>query len=774
MYFNKYPHPANFTFPHTGKSPNELTADGLALAYDIEEFEGEIYHIRVRGTAWLPNQSLSELTPPEAKKQSRLKVAHGLGLSLTDAKGMPVFAGCPNETFGVSGEASLFQFEVPEDSRFYGMGQKTFGRIELSGYRTKFWTTDVWSDFASQQWHDNPTDPPYFATPYVVAKMNGVYVGFLLHNPHPTWMSTPGTDESRVFVEWQRTAQELILGSEGGEPNLWIIYGPTLREVTTKLQKLVGTTPLPPLWSLGYHQSRWGYGGHKDLLELDAKFNLHQIPCDALWLDLDYMRGFRIFETSKEMFPKGAQTTAEVLAKSGRRIVPILDPGVKREPGYPVFEDGLRKDVFCLNAQGKPFVGMVWPGETVFPDFTLAEGRDWWADYVKGFAQEGFGAAWLDMNDPSTGPVDPTGMFFGHGQEPHRAHHNEYALGMQMASREGLLQARPDERPFLLSRSGYTSTSRHSAVWTGDNLSNRFYLQVAIPTSIGMSLSGLPFNGPDLGGFGGDATDALMIDWVKAGFLFPFCRNHSTKGSRAQEPWAFSKATLGIIRRYIRLRYKLLPYLYNLFIDQEEQGEPIMRPLFYEFDGEELDRIDDEFLIGPSILQAPFLKAEPSREVILPGDGLWYDAAAGEWLEPGAHQATRRPSATPLYMRDGAILPMRAGTPKDNRTNLREVVFHIFASPSLAGGSRIVYQADDGISFGYQKGERSAIEVVLEAENGKLAVTTKQLADGFGAIRARFVLHGKPTFVSLDGTACRLNRSLTRLTGSPLEAYELA
>lgn len=771
MYFTKFPHPANFTFLHAGKDPARLASGDTDLDFELEEYEGEIYHLRVAGKKWPENLSLAPLELPGTKKGKRLKVSPGLGLQLSDDGGNPILAACANESFGVSGEASLFQFNVPRDARFYGMGQKNFGRVELSGLRTKFWTTDVWSDFAFQQWHESPTDPPYFATPYLVAKLNGVYVGFLLHNPHPTWMSTPGIDESRVFVEWQRTAPELVMGSEGGEPNLWIIYGPTLREVTTKLQTLVGTTPLPPLWALGYHQSRWGYGGHKDLLELDEKFEQNQIPCDALWLDLDYMRGFRIFETSQEMFPKGPQATADILAKHGRRIVPILDPGVKREPGYSVYDDGSRKNVFCQNAEGHQFVGMVWPGETVFPDFTLPGARTWWSSYVKGFANEGFGASWLDMNDPSTGPVDPSGMLFGKGKLPHAAHHNQYALGMQMASRDGFLQARPDERPFLLSRSGYTGSSRYSAIWTGDNMSNRFYLQLSIPTSIGMSLSGLPFNGPDLGGFGGDATDELMVDWIKAGFLFPFCRNHSTKDSKPQEPWAFTKPTLEVMRRYIRLRYKLLPYLYNLFIDQEELGEPVMRPLFYHFDDEGLDQIDDQFLIGPSILQAPLLEKKARRTVTLPGTENWYDAATGKWLDPGEHEVARTRLATPLYIRDGSILPMRAGTPKDTRTDLREVVFHIFASPDWKGRHQIAYRADDGLTFGYTRGERSEMTVSVESADGVLALKSRQTIKGYGPIDAKFVVHGKHAAVTLNGKATTLKRAPSRLAGASLESW---
>jgi alpha-glucosidase len=768
MFFTKYPHRANFSFAEAfDPTSGEVRAGRRTFAGEVVSHEGDVYHVRLASPeVWGENRCLEPLEVPPASDRNRLKADEAFGLTLLGKEG-PLLSG----QAGVSGEASMFVWDVPTGTRFYGMGQKTFGKVELSGWRARFWNTDVWGDFHFAQFAEHPTDPPYFSTPYVVARVGEEYVGFLLHNPYPAFMETPGTDESRVFVEWQRTAGQLILGTDGGEPNLWVIYGPTLAEVTRKLQRLVGVTPLPPLWALGYHQSRWGYGGHDDLMELDRQFNQHQIPCDSFWLDLDYMDGYRIFQTSEAMFPGGPEGTAEKLRESGRRIVPILDPGVKYEPGYRVYDDGHAKGLFCENVEGKEFVGMVWPGETVFPDFTMPEARDWWASYVQEFGESGFGATWVDMNDPSTGPVDPNGMRFRKGTEPHAAHHNQYALGMQMATREGLRRARPDERPFVLSRSGFIGSSRHAAIWTGDNISNRFYLGISIPTSIGMSLSGLPFNGPDLCGFGGDVTDELAIDWFKANFLFPFCRNHATKGTRKQEPYEFPKDVMTVLRRYIRLRYKLIPTLYNLFIDQEETGDPILRPLFYHFADPGLDAIDDQFLVGDSILQAPFLTEEKRRRVVLPGTERWYDAATGAWLDAGTHEVRRGKESTPLYVREGAILAMQPGTPVDNSKELRDVHLHVFIPADWSGDTELVYRADDGISFAYREGARSAIRVRLAAVEGNVAISVSPTADGFGAISPTFVFHGEPRSVRINGADVRLEKSRTTLTGKALDVW---
>lgn len=768
MFFTKYPHRANFSFANAfDPASGEVRAGRRTFQGSVTSYEGDLYHIRLASPdVWGENRSLEALDIPPASDRQRLKADGEFSFSLLGKEGT-ILTG----QVGVSGEASMFVFDVPEGTRFYGMGEKTFGKVELSGWRTRFWNTDVWGDFHFAQFGEHPTDPPYFTTPYVVAKLGAEYVGFLLHNPYPTFIETPGTDESRVFVEWQRTSGQLILGSEGGEPNLWIIYGPTLAEVTRKLQKLVGVTPLPPIWSLGYHQSRWGYGGHDDLMELDAQFEKHQIPCDAFWLDLDYMDGYRIFKTSEAMFPGGPMGTAEKLRQNGRRIVPILDPGVKFEAGYSVYDDGHAKGLFCENVEGAEFVGMVWPGETVFPDFTTPEARDWWAGYVQEFAESGFGATWVDMNDPSTGPVDPNGMLFRKGTDPHAAHHNQYALGMQMATKDGLKRARPHERPFLLSRSGFVGSSRNAAIWTGDNISNRFYLKLSVPTTLGMSLSGLPFNGPDLCGFGGDVTDELAIDWFKANFLFPFCRNHSSKGTRTQEPYAFPKDVMQVLRRYIRLRYKLIPTLYNLFIDQEENGDPILRPLFYHFDDEGLDKIDDQFLVGDAILQAPFLGEEKRRSVVLPGSEPWFDAANGGWLAAGTHDARRAKESTPLYVRAGAMLAMQPGTPTDNTKELRDVHLHVFLPVDWSGDSEIEYRADDGISFAYRAGARSEIKVRLAAVEGNVAIILEQPLDGFGKIEPTFVFHTEPKSVRVNGAALPLTKSKSTLTGKALDVW---
>jgi alpha-glucosidase len=762
MFFSKYPHPANFVFP-------ERDLDGRRdCKLNFKSFVGDIANCYIAGPDWPECNEILPLLPPPVAPSSHVK-SEGMRIWVEDGEGRTVLQTLAGEGFGYCGDTHLFQFTTDPAAEFFGMGEKTFGEVELSGYRTKFWNTDVWSDFHWAQWGGNPTDPPYFTTPFLLIRTHGTYVGILIQNPYPTFMETPGIDESRVFVEWQRTANHLILGAEGGQPNLWIIYGPTQREVVCKLQHLVGVTPRPPLWSLGYHQSRWEYRGEDDVLELDRQFTHHQIPCDGIWMDLDYMKEYRIFTVLESAFPSSPAATAAKLSESGRRIVPITDPGVKKELGYDVYDDGIAQDVFCKTAEGRPYVGIVWPGETVFPDFSQARVRDWWAGYAKSFRESGFGGCWIDMNDPSTGPVDPTEMRFQNGTEQHKAHRNQYALGMQMATYQGFLSAKPNERPFILSRSGFTGSSRFGAIWTGDNVSNRFYLKTSIPTAIGMSLSGLPFAGPDLGGFGGNVSDDLMIDWAKAGFLFPFLRNHCGRGLRAQEPFNLPTKVMAVMRRYIRLRYKLMPWLYNLFVNAEANGDPILRPLSYEFPDSGLERCSDQFLIGDSILQAPFLDDDKNKRTVqLPGEMPWYDAQSGRWLAAGTHPVKKSVDSTPMYIRAGAIIPMQPGTPVSTKVDLLSPQFHVFVPEGWTGQFSYVYVADDGISFDYREGAESRLQIKMISVDGNIAVQVDELSTAFGLIRPSYVFHGAPKSVRINGRAPELVADRSILTGAPL------
>jgi alpha-glucosidase len=746
--FGKYFNSNNFRFADAFEGGAYRIGEET-FALDAQSVGDEVWRLRVRHPRWAVDHCRSGLLPDEradgsrhkarTRAAARLEIAHDGGLALrAGALGRAFLASLPGAAFGVSGQAWMFQFRLRPDMQFYGMGEKSTP-FEKSERAHRFWNTDVWADHGTSRAKNSSYDPDYISVPYVIVKRGNTYAGLLLDNPYASVISiSPRLNVANQMMATEDETPYIFLGSEDGPPCLYVLFGPSLPELTRKLQKLAGPTPLPPLWALGHHQCRWGYRGTEDLENLADQFAKHEFPNDGLWLDIDYMDGYRVFTWSGEHFRDPAREIAGLQAK-GFKVVPILDPGVKREKGYTVYDGGHAAGIFCRNPAGGEFTGVVWPGYTVFPDFSLPKAQAWWAEHVAEFAKLGPDGAWLDMNDPSTGPVDCNAMLFQEGRAPHDAYHNQYASLMAEATRRGFLKARPDKRPFLISRSGFTGGQRHSAHWTGDNWSNYHHLHTSIGKTLNLALSGMPFNGPDVPGFGGNAGTALFLDWYKAGFLFPFLRNHSMRTFKRQEPWVFPKEAFAIVRRYVRLRYKLLPYLYNLFIKHEDEGEAIMRPLFYDFEDTRrlpLAHVNDQFMVGPAIMQAPFtVEGLAEREVILPAARWWRADKPGWVAGPARFQARRSEAGTPLFLREGALIPMQAGVPKDNRKDLKAIELLLVLPPDFRGRAETVYACDDGETFAYREGARTVYRLSAEVRRGAVHLEAHAESRGFGPLR---------------------------------------
>jgi alpha-glucosidase len=696
-------------------------------------------------------------------------------LTLRCASGQPLLQGVLDACIGVCGEAWLLQLEHRAEMRFYGQGEKLTG-LEKTGRRTQFWNCDVWADHPMPVIIDGTPDPLYAAIPYVLVQNGAHWIGVLVDHPGKVFMDTGsnwffgGNDDQAAPASWW-------FGADHGVPAFYVIAGDSAASVTQRLQRLQGTTPLPPLWALGHHQCRWGYAGPRDLQALDQAFSAHEFPCDGLWLDIDYMDRYKVFTTSPEHF-QNPTAELQALAEAGRRVVPILDPGVKVEAGDALAQSGLEAGVFCLTPEGRPYVGFVWPGRTWFPDFSLHQARNWWAERVQALREAGFAGFWLDMNDPSTGAADHSDMLFQRGAWPHWTYHNIYATGMAQASHAGLLQARPDERPFLLSRSAAAGSSRWTAVWTGDNWSNWQHLRNSIPCTLNLALSGLPFNGPDVPGFGGDATPALAVAWYKAGFLFPFLRNHAAAGTAPQEPWQFGAQALDVIRHVVRLRYKLLPYLYQLWLAQQRDGSPVLRPLFMHFDsrpGQMLDKLDDQFMVGPALMQAPVVHEGASRrDVILPGPGRWLDMGSGQFIDGGITiTAEADGGSTPLYLLEGQLVPMQIGERLCQHNDLCDLELHVVLSAGCESQAVLDYAADDGLSQGWQRGERSRCRIRARRSTHTVHVQVDQVQTAWHALRWRLVCYDGVATAEIETPAGKVTQDLLpsrwRCSGAPLD-----
>jgi alpha-glucosidase len=755
MYFQKIRHPSNFSFVSKfNDSTHSATVAGKHHRFVLKDLGSDVFHLQIEGPQPLPNLAQSDLQRlPKHPSLTAITFGPKGEILWHGADGKPLLQSLAKNAFGISGKAWMLQFQRPDGTQFYGQGEKNNG-FEKSGKRTKFWNTDIWGDFHLHLCINEVTDPMYVSVPYLIVKQGNSYLGILVDNPYPVFMDTGSNylfrrdlDPSEPSTFW--------LGADEGLASVYLLSGPSLHELTCKFQQLCGTTPVPPLWSLGHHQCRWGYRSYADLADLDVKFRRNKIPNDGLWLDIDYMDGFRVFSFDKKHFPNPAKDLGKLNKQNGH-VVPILDPGVKLDKQYKVYQDGVRSNIFCENSNGDRYVGFVWPGKTVFPDFSIKEARAWWAKQVKAFAEAGVSGAWLDMNDPSVGAVELDDMRFNHGKLPHTSYHNQYALGMAQASREGFLAARPNERPFLLARSGFTGQSKYSAIWTGDNYSNRFHMRKSIEVTLNLALSGIPFNGPDVPGFGGNTYPELFTAWYKAGFLFPFLRNHAIMDSTAQEPWAFGSRPMEVVRHYIRTRYKLLPYLYNLFIDQEERGAAILRPLFYDFEDTAklpLGQIDDQFLVGPSLLHAPVYKeGTRSRKVVLPGKNKWFAAHENRWVRGNRKiTTTENRLSTPLYVREGAIVPMQTGVRTSNENDLGNIELHLFLNRSTRGTASYQYRFDDGHTFDYRQGKRTAFSLNVTVKGQALRIQVYDIHNGYRPANVRFVVYDRFKKVEVEG-----------------------
>ncbi len=777
MYFNKSRHPSNFRFC-TRREGDTLRFGARQAALRLRDLGEDVFHVELSDPErWPLDARLVRMFDDafDGASWHALQIDAQGDLRLVDERGQAVLAGIGAASLGVCGSAWLVQFERHAGMRFYGQGEKVTG-LEKTGRRTRFWNADVFADHAMPVIVDGQPDPQYASIPYLLVYTGQAWIGLLVDHPGAAFMDT-GSNWFFSGRDDLAAPASFWFGADEGVPAFYVIAGDDPASVTRRLQRLVGTTPLPPLWALGHHQCRWGYTGTQDLLALDEAFRAHEFPCDGLWLDIDYMDRYKVFTTSRQHFGD-VRADLEQLHERGRRVVPILDPGVKVEPGDPLAQSGLDAGIFCLNPEGEPYVGFVWPGRTWFPDFSLPEGRAWWAAQVRDFRELGFDGAWIDMNDPATGAAELDDMRFQRGQWPHGTYHNVYGTGMAEATRAGFEAARPEERAFVLSRSASTGASRWTAVWTGDNWSNWHHLRTCIHGTLNLALSGLPFNGPDVPGFGGNADRELAIAWYKVCFLFPFLRNHSSLHSVRQEPWAFGAETLEIVRHYVRLRYKFLPYLYQLWVAQAADGSAVLRPLLHDFGMQEglgLDQVDDQFLVGPDILQAPLVHLGQQRRLaVLPGAGRWLDAGSGQFLPGGrvvpVHSA---PEFTPMFLREASLLPLQPGERRDQDNNLADIELHAVLGRDCTDEATLLYVADDGHSQSWRDGARSRHALRARRQGDTLHLYVDTLAQGWRPLRLRVVGYDGADTVHLHSKLGTTIQSLAphrwRCSGEPLD-----
>ncbi|MBC6999995.1 glycoside hydrolase family 31 protein [Cytophaga sp. FL35] len=614
---------------------------------------------------------------------------------------------------------------------FYGMGDKA-SHSNLKGKRVNNWVMDQYA-FGKDQ------DPLYKAIPFYVGLHSGQAYGIFFDNSFRTQFD---------FAHERRNTTSFW--ADGGEMNYYFFYGPEMFKVVRAYSNITGVPELPPLWALGYHQSKWSYFPESNVKDIAKQFRDLKIPCDAIYLDIDYMDGFRCFTWDKNRFPDPKKMIND-LKKDGFKTVAMIDPGIKIDKDYWVYQEAMENDYFCKRADGPYMKGKVWPGECHFPDFTNPEVREWWAELYKEFMTEiGVHAVWNDMNEPAvmevptkTAPLDTRHDYDGHPCS-HRKAHNVYGMQMVRATYDGVKKYVYPKRPMVITRAAFAGTQRFSSTWTGDNVATWEHLWIANVQVQRMCMSGYSFVGSDIGGFAEQPSGELFARWVQLGVFHPFCRVHSSGDHGDQEPWSFGTEITNIVRKFIELRYQLLPYLYTMFWRYSKEGKPIIQPIVC-FDQEDMQTHfrTDEFIFGEQILVCPVQEPNAQgRRMYIPR-GNWYNYWNDEIVEGGKEKwVAAELDSIPLFVKEGAIVPKYPVQQYVGELEIEQLVLEVYFK--IGDETSTIYEdANDG--YDYENGKYSLRNFKLLGKKKEL--TIQQFKDG-GYVTTyetfKIILHGLP------------------------------
>jgi alpha-glucosidase len=715
---------------HSTPLPNGIQVSNADVTIQITALRDDVLRVRATHTAVLPEDSSWAVLPssrtasvkviadPNGFHTSALKITldSTLRLTVSDLGGRVLQQDAEPITWHNAG-FRIAKHKDPAD-HFFGLGDKP-GPLDRVGQAFTMWNTDSFG------WQES-TDPIYKSIPFFIDLRAGRALGVFFDNTWRTWFDFGKEDPNQYSFS-----------APNGPVDYYLLYGPAPKQVVEAYAWLTGPTPLPPLWSLGFQQSRYSYSSEAEVRAIADRLRADHIPADAIYLDIDFQQNNRPFTVDTVKFPHFSQMVQD-LSQQNFHLVTITDLHIAKLPnaGYAPYDSGTASDQFVKNPDGTPYVGPVWPGPSVFPDFTRKITRDWWGTLYTEFASQGVAGFWNDMNEPAvfvyptkTMPDDVQHRIDEPGFKTRTANHleihNIYGMENSRSTYDGLLSLHPDQRPFVLTRASYAGGQRYAATWTGDNSSTWNHLRMTVPQIVNLGLSGFAMSGADVGGFAGSPPADLLTKWLELAAFQPIDRDHAAKGTRPHEPWVDGPEQLAIRRRYIEERYRLMPYLYTVADEMSRTGLPIMRPLFLEFpdattDGHPLDLdAGSEFLFGPDLLVAP----NPSPEEIVPYEvhlppGIWYDYWNGDRLDQHSltaaqdlEQRDRKQPDKPLmimpalenlpvYVRGGAILPVAPLVQSTNEIPKGPLTLRVYSGPNCSGD---LYQ-DDGKSFAFRTG----------------------------------------------------------------------
>jgi alpha-glucosidase len=654
-----------------------------------------------------------------------------LRLVFLDAAGHILSEDAPGRPLALGASGFRVDKAMPADEHYFGLGDKA-GTLDRRDMAFTNWNTDAYA------WQES-TDPLYKSIPFFVGLRKGSAYGIFLDN---TW---------RTWFDFGKTARDAYaFGSDGGALDYYFIAGPQPKAVLERYADLTGKAPLPPLWSLGFQQCRYSYYPEARVYEVARTFRAKKIPADVIYLDIDYQKDNRPFTIDRARFPHFEKMLGD-LGRDGFKVIAITDLHLAKAPGYRPYDEGAAGNHFVHAADGSVYVGKVWPGDSVFPDFTWAPARTWWGTLYDDFVRMGVAGFWNDMNEPSvfweqkTMPLDAVHRVDSGGTATHREAHNIFGMQNSRATYEGLLKLQGNRRPLVLTRATYAGGQRFAASWTGDNTSTWNHYRLSIPTLLNLGLSGYALVGDDIGGFRGSPQPDLLTRWIELGAFNPIFRDHTEKGTLDQEPWVHGGEHEAIRKRFIETRYRLMPYIYTLAEEAARTGIPMMRPFWLEHpEADAFYTNDHAFLFGPDLLVQPkVVETMDPLEITVPA-GVWYDYWTGARVTGGQTMKTT-PALGDLsvLVRGGAILPHEALVQSTSETPKGPLELRVYPGPDCHGSLYL----DDGNSFDYQKGDFLRLALACQESAGAVTVTTApaqgRYTPWFTSIA--FTIHGAPS-----------------------------
>jgi len=647
--------------------------------------------------------------------------------------------------FGISwigSEVDCYK-QLFKEEKFIGLGEKT-GALNKRGMAYENWNSDV-PAYALNQ------DPLYSTIPFYIGLHDSIAYGIFFDNTYrSTFSFGASTDDTMTHF-----------GADGGEMDYYFFAGDSVRHIIEGYTWLTGRPKLPPLWSLGYQQSRWSYYPDTEVLSIANTFREQKFPCDVIYLDIHYMDNYKVFTWNPDRFPNPAQMI-DNLKKMGFHLAVIIDPGLKIEKGYSAYDEGIANNYFLTYPNGEPYIGSVWPGRSCFPDFTRKEVRDWWGNRFSVLTDKGVEGFWNDMNEPSAwGQKIPNLVEFSfEGRKTTiKEGHNVFGMQMARATYDGVRQLLDGKRPLTITRATYSGGQRYSTIWTGDNFASDDHMLLGARIVANLGIAGFSFAGPDVGGFIGEPTKELLTRWTTLGTFTPFFRNHSAADVSRREPWVLPKEYQDIIRHYLNLRYQLLPYIYSNALVASRTGLPLARMLAIDYTNDEKvfdTRFDSQYMFGGGLLVCPARSADKYTQVYLP-QGRWYRFSNDEVYDGGKEYFVPSPlSDLPVFAKEGSIIPMQK-TVQNSSENTGDTLFvHIFYGDKATA---FLYYEDDGTTYDCEKGVSYERTIRFDPVQKEIMVSEKKGSFASRFKYVRLILHGFQPIHSLQAANKQLKLS---------------